>query len=471
MLTLTCDRFDQLKTCLNSQILLLQKLGRKPRLLICDDSRNLEQRKSNKSYLAERTKNLNLKISYCSLDERIGFIHELEKQGLEREILCFLLDSRSHRAATYGANRNAGLLASLDERVFSLDDDIVLEPLTLEKANSKLEIDHYAPLHNLRVFETREEALKNTVPFNGDPFQIFEKHLGHFAQANDSYQIRASFGGIVGDSGSQHPLSLFSLSKKDFKRWLRSERHYKILKTTRAAIRLSPHILIRPAGLCMTTNFMMDAGFIPPPFFPCYREEDALFGEVLQSIDFESSFALVPVAFKHLPLEQRRYEENDFKLNTSLSIRSIISFALTEISSFNHSHVFLNFKTIGERLKTLANLPRGDFLEWIKPYVLKSRIQAFEHWCELLKQIKSPPAYLKNDLIGLKQQSEENLNKPLLIAPDYLSKSLGQIAAEEEILKFLKLYGRSLCEWPSILEGTRLLKQKNTEITENLIDA
>lgn len=487
----TRDRVQALSHGLSSYVENSVRWKRENDFLVFDDSAEEKTRNDYRQSLQTLSRRHSVPILYAGLEEKQQFAQALVKGGIPEDTVSFSLFGAPGFPNTYGANRNAFLLHSAGDMVFSADDDTVCRVTQPSTQHEGLKIETEPSRYDVWYHATRDAAMAMTPEVDQDLLAIHEKLLGKsVGQAIRDHsgpgsldvgdmsppfldgegktgKILVTFNGLVGDSGSNSSVTpLFAAGLKR-ERLLRSSDTYAAAFQSREMVKAVSQIKIGPSYKCMTTFLGLDNRDIVPPFFPLFRMEDALFGRMIQKCLPDACFGHLPWQLAHLPLKERNHESENFQLFTSFSCFDAVMTGLMIFSlGPEKKNPAQNLRRLGQHLMEFGSLPLEEYRTIVLEHRRKSMAAEIGSCEDLLLQYPKSPDYWTNDVKKLIQQARGELERGVLLAPETLVAKLGQDKAEQSLQKFIWRFGKLLQWWPDMVQTAKTLRRSGVRLAQ-----
>lgn len=479
---MTCDRPSFLLNSLESYLCNTTTYGRHLRHLISDDSRgslNLEILHELKTHYSES-------IEYIGREQRTLLIEKLASAGFSRDVVEFALFGLHPTIPTYGASRNSVLLATSGEMVFNADDDTVCQPVLPRTAREEIRLGSEFRIQELRAFENRTTLLDSIQPINSDflgahesllglsPRRImatYEKKFGMGAvstawmngtmmaqvQEEDS-RVRLTLNGLYGDSGMTDAETFLFLEGDNRKIVVESESEFMRAMKSREITKFSNSTVLSPAGQIMTTFFGLDNRTLNPPFFPMFRNEDDLFGNLIGAGVSGSLMAHLPEMLLHNPESNRSYHDlNHAALSFIPYPNELITFILDERGLKKvKGPASTQMRWSGSILVEIATMDRTAFvalLTKVQSHLLAQSLINYEG--VLSRNNRRPPYWAKMVRQLIDSHYASLKNKASLLVPPELHNLYGGDRAIEELKRSIRLYGQLLQQWPDMIEAVK----------------
>jgi hypothetical protein len=490
----------------------LRQHGRDTQLMILDDSNTLALREANQAHLHELSRNTAVSISYVGPNERQAFLQTLIKQDIAPpEAIQFALGSNPiHNlpSATFrrtGINRNALLLASVGDMIFSADDDTVCWPGRLSRTRQQRHLILSAgedPAEKY-YYATREEALCATKDENSlDIWAAQEAVLGqsgdtvshHYhldrAQVADSppalaqrlqtaeSRIVATPVGLVGDCGLAYPFGfvgtavgcLYQPDTASHQALVSSHNHYQMATTTRHVARMPSQLALSDGSYLMTTFIGLDNRTLLPPFLPLFRAQDIIWGQTVWRTDPTALIAHMPFALLHDPLEPRRYWPGEIIRSASgYDVTRLVLDCLTAFSPLiQAADRREGMVALGQHLFGLSQQTLPDFAQFVQTQARYRNEQFLAQLEATLTQHDHQPAYWAADVQRYMHTMHHAMQADDYIVPIDLQVHYRPRQALTIAQALLKLFGQLLQAWPDIVSATHDLRQKGQSMARPL---
>jgi hypothetical protein len=251
---------------------------------------------------------------------------------------------------TIGANRNAILLATLGSLVLCVDDDTVARPAIAPDASAaantrptpphtsqaRLAIGSRGELGEVWFFPDRDSALGFVHERDLDILAEHARFLGrslreivrecshtgardagvdahricqHFVQSLSAGRgrITITLNGLAGDSGTPTNTWVRVCHDERTARHLDSPAAYQAALLSREIVRQVAVPTLSHVRPWLSTFFGVDNRTLLPPFFPAYRNDEAIFGALLSECLEHHYAAHLPWTLDHAPPETRAY--------------------------------------------------------------------------------------------------------------------------------------------------------------------
>jgi hypothetical protein len=479
----TRNRPDFLIRCVTSYIESCNRHGRDVDFVVVDDSEEGSVREETRRSLRLLQGEYGTRIFYAGLEEKKSFAERLIAAGdLPAEVVNFALFDVERCGYTVGANRNALLLHTTGDMLFSADDDTVCSlARSPQAAFDQLAFFSGIDPTSFWFFPDRQATIEAVTVEDKDILSLHERLLGKgldrciksssdvaFDQADarflrelqsNSARVRTTMTGVYGDSGMWSPSWQLRLSGDSYARLTESKATYDSAFTSREILRTVNCLTIAGGDFCMAYALGLDNRTLLPPFFPVHRNEDGLFASTLR-ICFEHAYiAHLPWAVMHVP-EARKYSAADTWEKPF--VHSIDNVVLACFASFNYPPGMMRdterLRTVGQHLMNLGSSSLNAFEEFIRIYLWHLRSANITALEEELASNKDAPDFWSHDVAKqielLRQSLLEEVYQPPKDLLDGRSNDEARRLTQRLILKF----GELLYWWPQIVVTAKSLR-------------
>ncbi|MDG2460842.1 MAG: hypothetical protein P8M73_08170 [Luminiphilus sp.] len=324
---MTCDRPEALKRLLLPLVAQLSPETTEG-LWVIDDSRSQQHAQENAAIVETGKPGSAVPIHYFGERARTSLINQLSEAAPEhRDSIGWLLDRTTWgKTPTYGLARNLALLLSVGKRALMLDDDTLPEAISPPKTPGTLrfaEMNHReATFHS-----SSEELARHALVLEASPVDLMENALGaplgallqhHFMDHRDLQGMNgaliARYGpdsrmllsqcGSWGDTGSSGLNWLLSLPLQSIRSLVETGNSINETLSPQHCWAGHPAPAITSFG-AMSQWTGVDHRTLLPPYLPAGRNEDLLFGIMLQRTHPEAAVFNNEWAIRHAPITPR----------------------------------------------------------------------------------------------------------------------------------------------------------------------
>jgi hypothetical protein len=483
----TRDRIPQLRRCLGSLIETNEKHGRRPDYVVLDDSRENVQG----ARLDEMLRPLAVggtRIFRAGMEEKTWFIGEITSAArgdrLTREVAAFALFGDEGYPQTYGANRNALLLASPGELLIMVDDDIECRCVIPVEQARALVLGQMKSPTPCRFFTDRRHLVDSVHVTEVDILSSNEKMLGrtiagclaalgpdsvldldrvtpesaHFF-GGASRVVRVTVSGSWGDSAMDTPLHVLGMTGESRNALMRSRERYEGAKESREVFRCVPGYTISDGARFVTMNAGVDNRSILPPFLPVGRNEDGVFALMLHLCDEDARVGHIPFAVLHSPMEPRRYEQGAVPIAAPRTADIVLAIMDTFNPLPGRTGVSERLRDLGRLFVDVGSLEINDFKEYIETIWVAAASRTIVYLEDLLRQHRSTPDYWAEDVLSSIEKIADFSVHGSPAAPRELLGKQTPDQAIETCRRVMRRYGELLQWWPVIYNAARKLRE------------
>lgn len=492
----TRDRPASLHRALVSYIENGRRYARANDFVVVDDSERPDTRHDARTMLAALQARHGVPILYAGREEKEQFVRALlDEAPLPPDVVRFAVFGEASGGPSIGANRNALLLATVGERVFSADDDTVCRIARAPDASEALAFASGADPTEFWFFPDRAAALGSVPVVEADVLAIHEPLLGRslasgvaaFRDGGDPDfdrmapgvfhslesgrgRVRVTMTGLIGDSGMGSPRYYLVLTGPSRARLVASETLYTSAFTSREVVRTVARPTISDVPFCMTTFVGLDNRVLLPPFFPVQRNSDGVFALTLRTCFAEGYLGFLPWALVHAPPEPRSFSEDALRRKTTgLRTADIL---ISCIAGHEAGPGTLSdqerLRGLGRHLIALGSLERREFEEFLRVQLWR-RAGAYAAALEsLLLAYGESPSFWADDIKRTLDTLRAALPKEDYTVPrDLLA---GRTVDEARALtrRLVLKFGQLLEAWPDIVDAARHLRDTGRRLVHPL---
>jgi hypothetical protein len=443
--------------------------GRRIRTVVMDDGTDGAARHA----LTEVAGRLEGPVDYAGLEEKRAYARKLaEVAGAPEEVVAFALLDPFDTGSTYGANRNALILETIGEMLLSADDDTLPKPYRPPGAEPGIAVAGGRPPIDYWFFDDLEAGMEHVAASDEDVFATLESMLGRPASAliaeagdrvnlervgqdrlarllDDPGRVVAVMPGMLGDVGGESPLyHLLSARGESHRAMVATEESYRMALGRRDQLRAVRTPALSQGGYLMTTAAAFDVREMVPPFFPVFRCEDNLYGDLLRWCRPHDWIGHVPTALVHSPEGARTYDNAALeKPGFLLPLAGILSLLLEDAAGEGGG--------CGHRLhrmgRTLAATVRaGDFEEVIRARVASSVRERIRYVRLCREAYADSPEWWHQDL--------ERHARALESIPEAAEVIPWETGSLEDVRELLAAFAELLGWWPTMWRAAMELR-------------
>ncbi|WP_456376833.1 hypothetical protein [Thiolapillus sp.] len=438
---LSCDRTESLSRLLESMAANHQ-FSEHNLYYVIDDSRRQDSRNSNQDVCRAFSTTHGVALRYFGIEEQSQVLDQLKKQLPEHlQGIDFLLGRYQANPATpsYGRSRNWGLLLGAGRKVVLVDDDILFQRIDPPADHQETSItskprsaeffrsdndwqalcnaentDPSKGIFSAALGTTLAEAISLTGTEALDQSSLRDLYPGDFPYVNADSSILLTSCGYAGDPGTTSNIWIYQLPENCQKRLLASELDYQHHITARNSWLGSFAPAFRQRFSLMSPMTGIDASRLVPPFFPLFRNEDLLFGEMLRFLHPHGLFLDSPWAVPHLPAEHRQWKKDLALTPQSYGLLDFSADTLAlEPPPFLPDSPGQRLRACGSFFASLGELSDQALTEQIARLTLGLRTSQSCRINRVLESSTGAPEFWKNDLLNIVQAGRQSLSMPL----------------------------------------------------------
>lgn len=478
----TCDRVEALRGSIISYLENCQRFGRSPEFVVVDDSRSPTTREAYRQMLRGLRERYDMSIAYAGLEEKEAFVHKLSEVGkIPEEVVSWAcLGDSAYRANTHGANRNALLLHTIGEYIFSSDDDVICRIAASPGYQEGLALSSQRNPSQYWFYPDRETALESVRPVERDILALHEQWLGHdpkaasvpyrragkisLEQAEPGFLLRLATQpgrialtthGVIGDVSHRASDLLFFNPAESFERLVSSEQAYRSARSSREVAQVAKQLTLTAKsypliGMCIGG---LDNRELLPPFPPVGRDEDTAFGIMLNRC-FPDTYAVsLPWVLLHAPPEARTYADPSFDLPFDSWLPRCIALFHLEQPGMPTDHL----SQLGQFLEHIGRLPVSAFEEVAHQIVWETEKECLSLLEQRLHKGEGLHVSWKRDAEAYAARARESMALPIKQRLQG-----GAELAQRSLVQFAQI----LHWWPVMVETARCLRAQSCRVAQ-----
>lgn len=479
----TCDRVDLLSRNLAGLVESCRRFERSVEVVVADDTADPDGRAACRAILRSLSDESGVCIAYAGAEEKRAFADMITDAGdVPSEIVHFACTGdTSLGLTTVGANRNAVLLHTVGEMIFSVDDDVACRIAAAPDRQDGIAFSSQGSPLEASFFPDRESALRSVDFVQRDVLALHEQWLGRdpwaVAGANHSPEIhldeadptllrrlRAGQGrvavtlnGTVGDCAWDN--ADFYLFQRDetVARLTRSENSYHTGRSTRELVQAARRTTFTDNPDPMfATCIGLDNRRLLPPFTPVGRAEDVAFGVLLARCCGPVYAVHLPWVLVHAPAGARSFpDERMF----SVSFNSWIPSCISRLDPGLGHVPAERLRKVGADLQEIGRLPGTAFDEFVRQHMWENMSTVVTGLEERIQAGAPPPAYW---LRGARAFIERARNSALVPVEELYQLPGGRRTMQHLLVR----YGQTLAYWPGIVDAARRLRSSGIRLAQ-----
>jgi hypothetical protein len=421
-------------------------------------------------------------IIWLTRADRQAFGARLSKEAnISPDLVEFALLPTASGFDSLGANRNTLLLATIGERVLSVDDDTVCTPTPLGHERG-LTLDSRFDPRQYRFFSDRAAALSIIAAEEVDVLALHEEQLGRYvseiaALANVGSEIQLDHcddraivdlwlghgrifvvtPGVVGRSGQKWPRRHVTIDESWANELLASDTFYEAAVTSQALAAAVPTPTLSNASFFSGMFFALDNTPLLPPFLPRGRASDVLFGRMLRHCHPDAYIGHLPWALAHDPPEARTCIPDELSGYVGIELAYLLTGALAGRPREAASPAE-RLRAMGETLRYVARMPASDFVAEMKRVYSRRAEQQLQEVESLLGAFPDAPVRWRRIATRYAQELHKALSRnppppPIDVATD---SDEAWVLSQDRC----RLFGELLHTWPDLVQATNALTER-----------
>lgn len=482
----TCERVATLQRGMTSFIEHCQRHGRTNDYVVVDDSRTLATQRAYREMLAQLRARYGIDCAYAGLDEKRAFAERLATFGnLPTDVVTFVcLGSSEYGVTTVGANRNALLLHTVGDMIFSADDDIVCQAATPPDLGVGLRVSSRRNPLDVWFFADRAAASQAVKAVDADVLAAHEQWLGADAQSciarsaadapidiaeaepgllrrlEQPSRIALTLNGTLGDCSWDNPHFYLFQRGATFQRLTESERAYQAARASREMVQAAAQVTLAEYADPMFAMCMgLDHRELLPPFTPLGRAEDVGFGALLSQCFGDAYTVNLPWTLLHAPTDTRGFSERAmFGLEFNTLVPSLINQFDPGVARTARERL----DKLGRHIEELGRLPQHSFEEFLRLHLLEAMSAMITGLEERLSSRElPPPAFWVQHARAVIALARQNAVAPL-------EQIYSMPGGHEGMQRLLVRYGQCLQWWPTIVDTARQLRAQGVRLAQSI---
>lgn len=486
----TADRVEYLARALASYSDNFQTFGRDVHVIIMDDSKDAGLRKD---YLRNAARFSRPGAArYAGSQEKQSFVQELAKCGIDPNASKFaILGEPFGPTCTIGANRNAVLLDTVGEHVFTADDDTVCRFATHPARQAQLRLTSHENPRDIWFYENRQEVQRRTnwgiFDLLGEHERMLGKHLNQLVaeRSNDVLdldhacnhliegiqsgegKVIATMSGIVGDSGAICPQAFLTSTGEARRNLSASEKVFETAFLSREVLWVVRSDTITHNPLCQATTIGLANADLLAPFFPFGRNEDGAFGVINQMITPTAFLGHVPTAVFHDADPGKTYESFPPFRVSELFISLVSVLPLGPTSNKREA-----LRRMGSALSEIAKLASPDFSAYLLHATGQTEAERLRQLDHMTKNFEECPPYWKREVSKYFAHATARLKTGDGYIPRELREGCkSEAAAKTKTKELVGIMGALLSSWPDMVDASAHLKARGIRLSVGVQEA
>ena len=481
---LTCDRPAALSRLLDSLRRNHHFQPDRNHYFVLDDSRNTENQQQNQAAVDQARKKWGSPFQYIGNQQRSDMLSRLKALLPEanHDAIDFLLsDKLQPELPSYGRNRNWALVLGAGTHTIMLDDDILFEKRIPRYASGDVAIgrhrreaaffQHDEEWRNCRLDESPDPTAGQALSLLGkslpqalsllgirqpSPSMLHETESGILWRLTPQSRVLITLCGSLGDPGTASGQWAFELKEGSRQRFMGDPAHYRQNITERNCWLGSPQFQLSPSFAVMSAVTAIDGTAPVPPYFPLFRNEDLLFGSMLQQLHPQGLVADLPWAVPHLPLEKRRWDRSKLFQPAGLGFHRFSDAQLVSHCMKLPLEQERRQREFSDLFYTLSETPDPLLSRMMEEQLMLERSARIHKLTQGLEEAgDQAPAYWRQDILAIIQANQKGLMEPGSVRFADFPKSQAQPL--ELAKRMWHSYADALYNWQSIVGAAKML--------------
>ena len=482
----TADRPDECMRAVRSYDANLRLHSQSTNMIVMDDSHRPNDLEIS---LREHASSSGRVLRFAGLVEKLAYIEVLSRAGIDADIARFAILGDVHPdICSIGANRNALLLDTVGECVFSADDDTICELRAHPVPSPGFKLQCSGNPRDSWFYANRESVIGEKGWANHDLLTEHEKMLGRsaaelshdagfdqvdadricsdllYALQTESGVVRVTMSGIIGDSGAYCSNWILWLDGASRRRLGEDHSLFQTALHSRETFGVVQRPTIDHSGFFAATTMALANNELLPPFIPIGRNEDGMFGALLKMAIPNALVGHIPLAVLHAPNHGRAYVAfPEFRLSDlflSLFARLHISVTMLSVSTL--------LRRVGHYLIEISSLPDVELSEVIAEAVCEREARRISGTFSFNRGLSSTtPEYFEDAFTQyrlhlMRRTTIEQVRTPIELDGVFRG------SAFLKMKEIIGLTGRLLYCWPDIVEASLHLKGAGRRVTKEI---
>ena len=481
----TCDRIETLQRSVESCIEHCLSFERDNDFVVVDDSASPSTRSSYRRMLRTLRAKYGVRIAYAGLEEKTEYVNRMIEVGnLPANVVSFAcVGDKQYGMTTVGANRNALLLHTTGDLIFSIDDDTVCRvarsPGMQEGVAFSSEVD---PLE-VWFYQNRETALRSVCYVEQDILALHERWLGKdplssvFSRDQDCEvswnraepsllrsletepgRVIITSNGTVGDCAWDDPYYSLFLQGGNFARLTNSKEEYQSARAGREVAQAASRITItEESNPVFAMCIGLDNRGLLPPFMPVGRAEEVIFGAIASRCLGTVYAGHLPWVIPHLPADQRSFRKQHV---FSIGPGTFVSSRLNSVNKMPTQSSDEQLRRLGRDLEEVGRLPQAPFEQIARSAVWQNMSSLTSELEERLQNSeRSYPALWARDVRAFIELARREALTPI-------NRMYELEGGREPTQVLVSRFGQVLQWWPAMVDTARSLRQEGHRLAQ-----
>jgi hypothetical protein len=483
----TADRPQLIARCLDSYLENLTPHGSLPRVLVCDGSTDPSRSEAASSVVHATSRRFGVDGSCVSRADRLAFARNVARLlAVPAGDVAFAFMGDEYVPAGAGAERNTILVATLGERVLSVDDDTLGHLAPSPMASSGWCLDSSHDPRQWEFFHARNEALKVESVASRSISELHARFLGtrlaniradlgtdpQLQTANaDLLQdvlerrgtVMVTMPGIRGHSGVKWPTRALDADGPWCSSLWRSRELFVDGLSTQSARAAVPGITISNTSYLASTVFAFDNTQMMPPFLPVLRSHDVLFGRLMRRCHEGAHVLHLPWTLPHDPSDPRALRVEEIAAHTGMELAYVLGDLLQQVPLGRYLSPQERTMRLGAALLAFAGQPQAAIEDAVRAIYLSRQADRIAGLERSLSTGNVYPSYWVDVARWHLGALRGAVVDPHAMMPMDIPGPIG--TRVDMMTRILRRFGRLLELWPDVLEAARDLNARGRGLT------
>jgi hypothetical protein len=281
--------------------------------------------------------------------------------------------------------------------------------------------------------------------------------------------IAIATSGSWGSSGMHNDGNLLRLDAYTSRKGdIRSTSRHRAGTQVSELLRIASQLTVSHRPQLMAMSMAVDNRLPLPPFMPIGRNEDGVFGQLVNELLPDAFTATLPVAVRHINKEATDLSTERLEGARSVRLCDILMGCLESSEIFLESCATTpqeRLRLIGSHLVDIGSLATEDFAEFIRPHLLRRVEREIIEFENVLRRFDNKPKQWAREVKDWCVERARVTHDPLFIIPLELRRSEMACLRTKTIIE---KFGRLLGWWPNIVAASEELKQRDSRLARPL---
>lgn len=276
-------------------------------------------------------------------------------------------------------------------------------------------------------------------------------------------KVVATVSGLIGDSGAESAAWVLGAEGATRERLVNDDSLIRTALTSREVMGVSRACTIAHNSGFMATAIGLDNRELLPPFLPVGRNQDGVFGALIDGISPAAFVAHLPVAVFHDPQKDRAY-----LAIPPFRISELIIYMIGTLPKRPKSDFRIYLQQLGREMKEISALRDSDFYQVLFEAVRIVESGRLRHLEKIIMDFPDcPPAWIEQ-LQQMHQLCAGRLMDPDIHIPSEFRRMGDSDSAQKLTRELVRKAGMLFLAWPEIVEAAKELKARGIRVTKPL---